>query len=81
MATLAKKNIDAPDETRTFRAHGHADVVTLGDFTVTRGTFEPGWKWSSDVKPVAGTDSCQVRHTVCVSGQMTVRGRRHRGDL
>jgi hypothetical protein len=49
-------------------------VVTLGDFTLGRGTFEPGWKWSNDVKPVAGTDSCQVRHTgVCVAGQMTVR--------
>jgi hypothetical protein len=50
------------------------DVVTLGDFTLGRGTFEPGWRWSEDVKPIAGTDSCQVRHTgFCLSGSMTVK--------
>jgi hypothetical protein len=50
------------------------DVVTLDDFTVGRGVFEPGWRWSNDVKPIAGTDSCQVRHTgICLSGQMVVR--------
>lgn len=73
MASLDKRNIDSPDETRPFQAHGHA-VVTIGDFTLGRGTFEPGWRWSTDVKPVAGTDSCQVCHRgVVVSGQMTVR--------
>jgi len=50
------------------------DVVTLGDFTIGRGTYEPGWKWSEDVKPIAGTESCEARHSgVVVSGQMTVR--------
>ena len=50
------------------------DVVTLGDFTLGRGTFEPGWQWSNDVKPIAGTDSCMVRHTgICVAGTMTIR--------
>ena len=69
-----KQNIASPHETRPFQAHGHMDVVTLGDFTLGRGTFEPGWRWSEDVKPIAGTDTCQVRHTgFCVSGQMTVR--------
>ena len=74
MGSLEKRNIESPDETRLFRAHGHADVVTLADFTIGRATYEPGWRWSQDVKPIAGTDSCQVRHTgVFVSGQMTVR--------
>ncbi len=74
MARLEKRNIDSPDETRQFEAHGHADVVTLGDFVLGRGTFEPGWKWSNDVKPIAGTDSCQTAHKgICVSGRMTVR--------
>ena len=75
MSSLQKRSFDSPDETRPFRAHGRADVVTLADFTIGRATFEPGWKWSEDVQPIAGTDSCQVRHTgVCVAGQMTVRG-------
>ncbi len=74
MTQTETRNIDAPDETRTFQAHGHVDVVTLGDFTLGRGTFESGWQWSKDVKPIAGTASCMTRHTgICLSGQMTVR--------
>lgn len=50
------------------------DVVTLGQFTLGRGVFEPGWRCSNDVKPIAGTDSCQVHHTgLCPSGQMTIK--------
>ena len=68
------QSIDSPSERRPFRDHGHMDVVTLGSFTLGRGTFEPGWRWSEDVKPIAGTDSCQAHHTgICVSGQMTIR--------
>lgn len=73
MASLEKASIDAPHETRPFVANGHLDVVTLGDFTLGRAVFEPGWRWSVDVKPIAGTDSCPTRHSgICLSGQMTV---------
>ena len=66
-------NIDSPHETRPFKDHGHMDVVTLGDFTLGRGVFEPGWRWSTDVKPIAGTESCLVHHTgFCLSGHMAV---------
>ncbi|MFC9691331.1 cupin domain-containing protein [Kribbella sp. NPDC056951] len=69
-----KQSIDSPHERRTFKDHGHLDVVTLGEFTLGRAVFEPGWRWSEDVKPLAGTDSCQTHHTgLCLSGQMTVR--------
>ena len=69
-----KLNIENPQETRPFKDNGRMDVITLGDFTLGRGVFEPGWRWSNDVKPIAGTDSCQTRHTgYCLSGQMTVR--------
>ena len=68
------QSIESPHETRPFKAHGHMDVVTLGDFTLGKGTFEPGWRWSEDVKPIAGTDLCMTHHTgICLSGQMTVR--------
>ncbi len=74
MSASETRNIDDPHETRPFKANGHMDVITLSDFTMGRGVFEPGWRWSNDVKPIAGTDSCQVRHTgFCVSGQMTVQ--------
>ena len=73
MTTLFKQNIAQPHETRNFKANGHVDVVTLGSFTLGRGTFEPGWRWSNDVKPIAGTASCTTRHTgVVLSGSMTV---------
>ncbi len=41
MKTLEKHSIDKPDEVRPFKAHGHLDVVTIGDFTMGRGVFEP----------------------------------------
>lgn len=74
MTSMTKRNIETPDEVRPFAAHGHLNVVTIGDFTLGKGVFEAGWRWSNDVKPIAGTDSCQARHTgICVSGQMAVR--------
>src|SRR5438045_8457256 len=70
---LVAKSLDAPDETRPFAAHGSMGVVQLGETTAGKGTFEPGWRWSQDVKPIAGTDSCQAHHTLYViSGQMQV---------
>ena len=48
-------------------------VITLGTATVGRATFQPGWKWSECVKPIAGTDSCEAAHLgYVVSGQMHV---------
>ena len=74
MSAVEARNIEKPHETRPYRAHGHMDVVTLGDFTIGKGTFEPGWRWSEDVKPIAGTESCQVLHTGFVlSGTMAIR--------
>jgi hypothetical protein len=68
------KSFDAPDEVRPFEGNGHADVVNIGGRVVGRGTFEPGWRWSENVKPIAGTDSCQVSHLgYIVSGRMGVR--------
>jgi len=73
MASIEVKQFDAPDETRPFEGHGRVDAVNVGGRTVGRGTFEPGWRWSQDVKPIAGTDSCQVSHLgYCVSGRMRV---------
>lgn len=70
--TIAAKSLDAPEETRTFD-NGHMDIVTVAGVTVGRGVFNPGWKWSNDVKPIAGTDSCQAPHTgYVISGRMHV---------
>ena len=73
MADLEVKNFDSPDEVREFEGKGKADVVNVAGRTIGRGTFEPGWKWSQNVKPIAQTDSCEVSHLgYMVSGQMRV---------
>jgi len=71
--SLQKKNLDSPDETRTFE-NGKVGVVTLGEFNASRFMLEPGWRWSDNVKSIVGTDSCQVLHTgYQVSGRLHVR--------
>jgi quercetin dioxygenase-like cupin family protein len=73
MAGMVQKNLDnSPDETRAFD-HGEVKVIDVGDFKVARGDFQPGWKWSEHIKPIAGTDSCQVEHNgLMLSGRMKV---------
>jgi hypothetical protein len=73
MAGLEVKSLDSPDETRPFEGKGHADVVKLGGTVVGRAVFEPGWRWSENVKPIAKTDSCQSHHLgYCISGRMRI---------
>jgi uncharacterized protein YjlB len=73
VASAEVKNFDSPDETRPFEGKGRADVVELAGQPVGRAVFEPGWRWSNNVKPIAQTDSCQVSHLgYCISGRMKV---------
>src|SRR6476659_9648587 len=73
MAQIEVKSFDSPDETRPFEGKGKADVLNIGGKVVGKAVFEPGWKWSENVKPIAGTDSCQVSHLGYVlSGRMRV---------
>jgi ethanolamine utilization protein EutQ (cupin superfamily) len=73
LSGLESKRFDSPDEVRQFQANGHVDLVKMDSGPIGKGTFEPGWKWSNDVKPIAGTDSCQVEHVgYVVSGRMKV---------
>ena len=73
MTGVETLDFDSPDETRT-PDKTRVDVVRIGGATAARMTFEPGWKWSECVKPVAGTDSCQLHHVgVVVSGRLVVQ--------
>jgi class 3 adenylate cyclase len=58
---MQRKSLDLPDETRTL-PNGKTDIWNLGDFVVGRITFQPGWKWSKDVKPIAQTEWCEYHH-------------------
>jgi quercetin dioxygenase-like cupin family protein len=74
-AALERKSLNKPDETRPFQGgKGKIDVVNVGSHTLGRATFEPGWRWSEHVKPIAGTHSCQAAHTgYILEGRMIVR--------
>jgi mannose-6-phosphate isomerase-like protein (cupin superfamily) len=67
------KNLDTPDEKRSFE-HGDLHLVNMTGATIGRAVFRPGWRWSTDVKPIIGTDSCQGHHvSYVVSGRLRVR--------
>jgi len=73
MAKTVKKNFDNPEETRNIDK-GKVEVVNLGNIQAMRAVFEPGWKWSECVKPIAGTESCQVAHMgYMASGRMGIK--------
>jgi uncharacterized cupin superfamily protein len=73
MSKTVKKSLSKPDETRNF-SKGKMEVVKVGDVVFGKGTFEPGWKWSECVKPIAGTKSCMVNHNgYVVSGRMMLK--------
>ena len=51
--------------------NGRVDIVSLDDRIVGRMTYEPGWRWSTDIKPIAGTATCQFHHVgVTISGRL-----------
>lgn len=73
MASIERKTVDRPDESRT-PEKTRVDVVQLGDATVARLTLQPGWTWSDCIKPVAGTESCQAAHLgFIVSGRIHIK--------
>jgi hypothetical protein len=66
------KSFQAPDETREF-PRGRAEILNVGGGQVGRLVFQPGWRWSNDVKPIAGTASCEAPHfQYHVSGQLAI---------
>ena len=59
---LAKKSFSSPDEVREMGGKGKVEILNIGDGVVGKATFEPGWRWSVHVKPLAGGESCQAAH-------------------
>jgi hypothetical protein len=73
MATQSIQHVSfrQPDEVREF-PHGRVELVKVGGADIGRLTLQPGWRWSNDVKPVAGTELCEAPHM-----QYHVSGRLH----
>jgi hypothetical protein len=55
------KSFSNPDEVRSFEL-GKLELVQLGAVSVGRAVFQPGWRWSTCVKPIAKTLSCEAPH-------------------
>src|SRR3984957_18885893 len=67
------RSFGQPDETRQF-PNGRAEILKVGGGEVGRLVFEPGWRWSNDVKPIADTPSCEAPHfQYHVTGQLAIR--------
>ena len=73
MQKTAHKAFQKPDETREF-PNGKVELLNVGDGTVGRLVLQPGWRWSTDVKPIAGTASCEAPHfQYHVSGRLGIK--------
>ena len=69
MDEVTLKRFEHPDETREFE-RGRFEIVRVGGLTIGRATYQPGWKWSEHVGPLAGTPFCEVEHVgLVVSGR------------
>lgn len=73
MGKAELKNFDKPDEVREF-PKGKVELVKIGGATIGRATFQPGWKWSTSVQPLAKTKSCEAPHfQYHISGTLMVK--------
>lgn len=78
---LTTRRFDAPDRSSEFAgAMGCSDIVHIGARTVSRSTFKPGWRWSDHIRPLSGTDRCEVFHLGYVlEGRMRIM--MHHGEM
>lgn len=71
MDEVIMKRFEEPDETREFEL-GKFEIVDIGGLKIGRATYQPGWKWSKDVGPIAGSAFCEVEHVgLVISGRAT----------
>jgi class 3 adenylate cyclase len=70
---LHHRSLDHPDETRPL-GHGTGSYVEIAGLVVGRAVLEPGWRWSTDIKPTVGTRWCEIHHLqVVLAGRFAVR--------
>jgi quercetin dioxygenase-like cupin family protein len=72
MRQIELKKFETPDEVRMFEK-GKFEIVKIGGLTIGRASYEPGWKWSEHVSPIAGAALCEVEHVgMVISGRAMV---------
>lgn len=67
------KSFGKPAEVREF-PKGKLELINVGGVTIGRAVFQPGWRWSTSVQPLAKTKSCEAAHfQYHVAGVLRVR--------
>ena len=59
--TATAQNFSEHGQTTAF-PHGHEELVDVDGTSVGLTTFEPGWRWSNDLRPIVGTERCPFVH-------------------
>jgi class 3 adenylate cyclase len=72
MTRLQTRSFDDPDETRTV-PRADLRLVNLDEVAVGLAVWQPGWRWSTDLRPIVGTDWCENHHLgYAISGTLAV---------
>ncbi len=70
---MLKRSFNAPDETRS-AGTGKAEIIEVDDMSMMRISLPAGWQWSTQLKELVGTDSCQAPHfQYVIAGRLGVR--------
>jgi len=66
------KSFRNPEQVRRF-PNGLIETVSHSETTIGRFHLEPGWRWSRDVRPIAQTRFCEIRHQgVVLRGRLRI---------
>lgn len=64
------RSFEAPDELIELEAI-RSSIITHAGQTISYDVQQPGWRWSTHIRPLVGTEWCQVRHVgILVDGTM-----------
>lgn len=70
MTSMYKKSFNDADEVKS-PPKAHVEVIKLGDMNASKLVLQPGWKWSTCIKPTVGGESCQAGHVgVIIQGKL-----------
>ncbi|HET8785622.1 MAG TPA: adenylate/guanylate cyclase domain-containing protein [Candidatus Limnocylindrales bacterium] len=73
MTKLERASLLDPANQRPL-SRGVGAAAHVGGLAIGRAILEPGWRWSEDVKPIVGTEWCEVHHLqLVISGRLAVR--------
>jgi len=65
------RSFSSPDELIEIETV-RSEMITKGGLTVSHDVQQPGWRWSTHVRPLVGTEWCEVHHVgILTKGRMS----------